>query len=94
MQRVQKWALGRWTADKAVKLGNKPIGTRLWWMSIKEQQGVTADDHVPPLRKEDGSLASNSKQKAEALAQYFSGKMQVTEPNRCYTLLLLDAHPP
>ena len=57
-----------------------PAGGRKWWSGIKQQQGYITDEEILPLKKEDGSYATNSYQKAEMLAKFFSAKMSARDP--------------
>ena len=82
MDHVQKWAISRWKEDLRSKLTGQAAGSKSWWSSIKQQQGLTPDDCIPPLNNTDGSVATNSKAKAQLLALHFSGKMTVPDPER------------
>ena len=49
---------------------------------MKDTQGKTLENTIPPLNKADGTIASSNHQKAELLASLFSGKMMVPDPDR------------
>ncbi|KAG0724157.1 hypothetical protein GWK47_041233 [Chionoecetes opilio] len=82
MQRVQRVAQQRWQDELKFKLSDRSVGSKSWWTALKEQQGFAPDDHIPPLNKADGSVATRSCEKAEVLAAHFSGKMTVSDPDR------------
>lgn len=50
------------------------VGTKLWW-NVKDKQGNTKDESIPPLLTKDGTLAASSEEKTDALGRYFSSKM-------------------
>ncbi|KAG0722807.1 hypothetical protein GWK47_043877 [Chionoecetes opilio] len=82
MQRVQRVAQQRWQDELKFKLSDRSVGSKSWWTALKEQQGFAPDNHIPPLNKADGSVATRSCEKAEVLAAHFSGKMTVSDPDR------------
>ena len=82
MEETAKWAIKRWEDDTKTKLRGNQIGTKQWWSLIKEKQGLMRDDTIPPLTKDDGSSATSALEKAELLADMFSRKMKVEEPDR------------
>ena len=82
MKYTQRWAIHRWQVDLKTKLTGRSVGSKSWWSSVKQQQGFTPDDCIPPLDKPDGTVATSSKDKAELLASYFSGKMTVPDPDQ------------
>ncbi|KAG0727741.1 hypothetical protein GWK47_033998 [Chionoecetes opilio] len=82
MQRVQRVAQQRWQNELKFKLSDRSVGSKSWWTALKEQQGFAPDDHIPPLNKADGSVATRSCEKAEVLTAHFSGKMTVSDPDR------------
>ena len=82
MVQVQKWAKIQWTNDMQQKLRGGNIGTKQWWSLIKEQQGFSRDETIPPLQRPDGSVATTTKDKVNLLAEQFATKMQVPEPER------------
>ena len=49
---------------------------------IEQEQGFIVDSHIPPIKKDDGSYATISLQKAEMLSSHFTRKMNVEEPLR------------
>ncbi|KAG0711503.1 hypothetical protein GWK47_020499 [Chionoecetes opilio] len=65
MQRVQRVAQQRWQDKLKFKLSDRSVGSKSWWNALKEQQGFASDDHIPPLNKADGSVATRSCEKAE-----------------------------
>ncbi len=76
------WAKRRWQADVKKKLREGRMGTKQWWSTVKEQQGLANDDLIPPLTLSDGTVSFKRKDKAEALAQHFSSKMKVPQPHK------------
>ncbi|XP_045118152.1 uncharacterized protein LOC123508465 [Portunus trituberculatus] len=82
MRQVQQWAQRRWQEDLKTKLSGRSVGSKTWWTTLKQQQGLTSDDDVPPLHKSDGTVATKNKDKAEVLASFFSNKMSVPDPER------------
>jgi len=92
MKAVQKWAINRWKEDLRLKLSCRSVGSKAWWSCIKQQQGFSPDDCIPPLNKPDGSVATSSREKAELLASLFSEKMRVHDPDRSSPSLPLVTH--
>ena len=82
MRRVQKLAQQRWQTELKNKLCGRSVGTKSWWAALKEQQGYAPDDHIPPLIRPDGTVATQCSEKAEVLAAHFSEKMTVPDPGR------------
>ncbi|KAK3873560.1 hypothetical protein Pcinc_021436 [Petrolisthes cinctipes] len=82
MRQVQQWAQRRWQEDLKTKLNGRSVGSKTWWTTLKQHQGLTSDDDVPPLHKPDGTVATKNKDKAEVLASFFSNKMSVPDPER------------
>lgn len=82
MKQVQKWAIEQWRQSLSTKLTNRSIGSKDWWSLVKQQQGLTTQDCIPPLYKPDGNVATSSQDKAELLASFFSQKMRIREPDR------------
>lgn len=64
------------------KLSGQSVGSKEWWSGVKQQQGLSADNAIPPLVRPDGSVAMRDKDKAELLAAHFSSKMSVPDPLR------------
>ena len=87
-----KWAKRTWHKDIKEKLNSGRVGTKLWWNLVKEQQGLARDDIIPPLNKEDGTVAFTNKEKAEELATYFSNKMKVAQPHKLPPKLICRTH--
>lgn len=76
------WAKRCWQNDIRHKLHTGRLGTKQWWSTVKEQQGLARDDIIPPLTRVDGTAAFSSKDKAEELARHFSDKMRVAQPHK------------
>lgn len=82
MKCTVKWAISKWESDVKRKLRGNEVGSKQWWSLIKEKQGTLTQERIPILKRADGSLATNSQEKAELLADLFSAKMTIGEPNR------------
>ena len=82
MRQVQQRAKHQWQEHLKCKLSGRSVGGKAWWTAVKEQQGLTPENHIPPLDKPDGSTATMSPEKAEVLAAHFAGKMTVSDPER------------
>ncbi|KAG0720078.1 hypothetical protein GWK47_049231 [Chionoecetes opilio] len=82
MKRVQKEVINNWRDHLKRKLTGQPVGTKDWWSSIKQQQGFSRDDSIPPLTAPDGSVVTSHRGKAQVLAAHFSSKMTVPDPER------------
>ena len=82
MRQVQQAAQQQWQDALKSKLSGRSLDSKSWWAAIKEQQGYASDDYIPPLNKPDGTVATQSWEKAETLATHFSGKMTVPDPGR------------
>ena len=82
MTQTAKWARTRWEDNNRRKLTSNQLDPKCWWSLVKEHQGVTSHDRVPTLTKPCGGLAVTSQEKADLLAQMFSGKMRTPEPDR------------
>ena len=82
MRDTQEWASEQWRATLKNKLRGGQVGTKRWWGLVKEQQGASRDDTVPPLQRGDGSVAQTARDKANLLAKHFSDKMCVSDPDR------------
>ncbi|KAG0712473.1 hypothetical protein GWK47_018400 [Chionoecetes opilio] len=65
MKEIQQWAQRRWQDDLKIKLCGCSVGNKSWWTTLKQQQGLTTDDTIPPLFKSDGTVATKNKDKAE-----------------------------
>ncbi|KAG0710272.1 hypothetical protein GWK47_002543 [Chionoecetes opilio] len=65
MKEIQQWAQRRWQDDLTTKLSGRSVGNKSWWITLKQQQGLTPDDTIPPLFKSDGTVATKNKDKAE-----------------------------
>jgi len=53
------------------------MGSKQWWTITKDLQGLSREDLIPPLARDDGTIATSSQERAETLAQLFSTKMSV-----------------
>ena len=58
------------------------MGSKTWWTLVKERQGATQQESIPPLRKPDGTRVTGSSEKAEMFADLFAAKMTVGDPGR------------
>ncbi|XP_069974192.1 uncharacterized protein [Penaeus vannamei] len=63
MEHVKKWAIEQWRQSLSTKLTNHSIGSKDWWSLVKQQQGLTSQDCIPPLYKPDGNLPSLTNQR-------------------------------
>lgn len=77
-----RWARNRQREDLRNKLRGPGVGSKTWWSLVKEQQGTSHHDTIPPLNRPDGSTAASSKDKASLLAEFFAKKMSVDDPRR------------
>lgn len=50
------------------------------WNIVKEKQGNTKHETIPPLITKDGALALSSEERTNVLARHFSRKMTVAYP--------------
>ncbi|KAK4317340.1 hypothetical protein Pmani_011604 [Petrolisthes manimaculis] len=82
MSATSMWAQRRWENDLRSKLCGPGVGSKTWWSLIKERQGNSHHETIPPLTRLDGTTATSSKEKADLLADHFSTKMTVADPNR------------
>ena len=82
MTATSKWAQRRWENNLRSKLCGPGVGNKTWWTLIKERQGTSHLETIPPLTRQDGTAAASSKDKADLLADIFSAKMTVADPNR------------
>ena len=94
MQTTSKWAIRRWEDDLRSKLRGPGVGSKTWWTLVKERQGTSFQDSIPPLTKPDGSTANSSREKAELLADLFATKMAVSDPLRPPPQLNLECNDP
>ncbi|KAG7162930.1 RNA-directed DNA polymerase from transposon X-element-like 3 [Homarus americanus] len=90
MVATSKWAITRWEADMHRKLTGAGVGSKMWWVLVKEKQGIGQHESILPLTKPNGTLATSSRDKAELLGGLFSPKMTVQKPNRTPPLLQLE----
>jgi len=82
MKRVQKEAINRWKDHLKRKLAGRSVGNKEWWSSIKQQQGFSPDDSIPPLTTSNGAVVTHDQDKAQMLAAHFSSKMTCPDPKR------------
>ena len=82
MEATQDWARQQWADDKRRKLRGGHVGSKKWWGMVKDSQGDTKESVIPPLYTENGSVASTTQAKVDVLAQHFSRKMTVPEPEK------------
>ncbi|KAK4305367.1 hypothetical protein Pmani_022729 [Petrolisthes manimaculis] len=82
MTATSMWAQRRWENDLRSKLCGPGVGSKTWWSLIKEIQGTSHRETIPPLTRLDGTTATSSKEKADLLADIFSTEMTVAETNR------------
>ncbi|KAK4319782.1 hypothetical protein Pmani_009300 [Petrolisthes manimaculis] len=76
-----KWAMNRSEEDLKKKLRGPGVGNKTWWSLVKEKQGTSCQDVIPPLTRQDGTVATSSKEKAQLLATLFAEKMRVEDPH-------------
>ncbi|KAG0713638.1 hypothetical protein GWK47_015765 [Chionoecetes opilio] len=54
-----KWAIKKWEKDLRRKLRGPGVGNKTWWSLVKKKQGISRQDSIPPLTKQDGTAAVN-----------------------------------
>ncbi|KAG0720249.1 hypothetical protein GWK47_048890 [Chionoecetes opilio] len=52
-----KWAIQKLEDDLPRKLRSPGVGNKTWWSLVKEKQGISHQDSIPPLTKQDGTGA-------------------------------------
>ena len=59
------------------------MGNKAWWCLVKENHGTSRQDSIPPLTKQDGTLATTTttKEKAKVLANPTTHNMKVEAPH-------------
>nr|XP_045603079.1 uncharacterized protein LOC123761179 [Procambarus clarkii] len=67
MKEVQKWAISRWESETRRKLASGRVGSKVWWSLVKDRQGYSSEDTIPPLNREDGTVATSNQEKADLL---------------------------
>ena len=77
---TSRWAMKKWEEDLRRKLRGPGVGNKTWWSLVKEKQGISRQDTIPPLTRQDGTVATSSKEKAQLLAALFAEKMRVEAP--------------
>ena len=50
-----------WPANLKQKFTGQSVGNKEWWSSIKQQQGFSPDNSIPPLSTPDGSVVTHEK---------------------------------
>ena len=71
---TSRWAMKKWEEDLRRKLRGPRVGNQTWWSLVKEKQGISRQDTIPPLTRQDGTVATSSKEKAQLLAALFAEK--------------------
>lgn len=61
------------------KLTGPGAGSKTWWSLVKERQGMTRQDSVPPFTRPKRFKITSSEDKAALLKELFSQKMQVDD---------------
>lgn len=79
---TSKWALKKWEESLRRKLCGTGVGNKTWWSLVKDKQGTGHQESIPPLSKQDGTVATSSKERAQLLASLFAGKMKVGNPQQ------------
>ncbi|KAG0726172.1 hypothetical protein GWK47_004435 [Chionoecetes opilio] len=74
-----KWAMKKWEEDQRRRLRGPSVGNKIWWSLVMEKQGISRQDSIPPLTKQDGTAAVSSKEKAQLLANLLYAKMKMGE---------------
>ncbi|KAG0719788.1 hypothetical protein GWK47_049766 [Chionoecetes opilio] len=54
MCQVQKQAIQRWREDLKAKFSGQSVSSKEWWCGVKQQQGLFADNTIPPLTRPNG----------------------------------------
>ena len=80
MVAASKWAMNKWEEDLRRKLRGPGVGNKTWWFLVKEKQGISRQDSIPPLTKQDGTVATSRKEKAKLLTNLSAKKMKVEAP--------------
>ncbi|XP_063881678.1 uncharacterized protein LOC135111930 [Scylla paramamosain] len=75
MRATQGWASNQWVTDLKRKLRGSRVGSKCWWSLVKEQQGVSRGNTIPPLHRDDGTIAQSARDKANLLAKHFTDKI-------------------
>ncbi|XP_069179379.1 uncharacterized protein [Procambarus clarkii] len=52
------------------------------WSLVNNRQGYSSEETIPPLNRENGTVATINQKKADLLANKFAAKMQVPDPER------------
>ncbi len=75
-----KWAIRKWQEVMRHKLCGAWVGNKTWWSLVKERQGTSRNDVIPPFTRQDGTVATSSMEKAQLLVSLFTAKMKVDNP--------------
>ncbi|MPC21510.1 hypothetical protein E2C01_014499 [Portunus trituberculatus] len=65
---TSKWAIKKWEENLHRKLCGPGVGNQTWWSLVKDRQGTGHQESIPPLSKQDGTVATSSKERAQLLA--------------------------
>ena len=57
------------------------MGNNTWWSLVKEKQGISRQNSIPPLTKKDGTVVTSSKKKTQLLVNLCAEKMKVEDPS-------------
>ncbi|KAK4306662.1 hypothetical protein Pmani_021555 [Petrolisthes manimaculis] len=76
-----EWAMNRWEEDLKKKLHGPGVGNKTLWSLVKEKQGASCQDVIPPLTRQDGTVATSSMEKAQLITNLFAEKMRVEHPH-------------
>ena len=82
MHHVARWAMQRWKNNIKKKLKDGKIGSKQWWNIVKDKQGQSRDETIPPLSLTNGDVALSTTDKINALAEHFATKMTVPHPHQ------------
>ena len=83
---TSKWAMKKWE-NLRHKLKDPSVENKTWWSLVKEKQGISRQDSNPPITKQDGTVTTNSKEKAQLLVKLLTEKMKVEAPQQPPPLL-------
>ncbi|KAG0727365.1 hypothetical protein GWK47_034802 [Chionoecetes opilio] len=76
MKRAQKEAINNWRDHLKRMLTGQSVGTKDWWSSIKQQQGFSRDDSIPPLTAPDGSVVTSHRGKAQGVGTLYKSQVR------------------
>ena len=92
MTAVYTWARNPQREHLKRKLCGPGVGNQTWWSLVKEWQGTSHIDAVPPLYRPDKTSATSSGDKASLFAKLFSNKMKVDDLGRSPPKMALETH--